>query len=128
LRPKELYTGVDDRINLEEIRKTHKRILEKISLVQMRTSKVLLDQEKDIIHFYNEKINGLTQQFKEENLRQQKRHADFRKKEENLLSELEWIKGIAHKIDKENFYLVKRHMELKVEYETQKNDRSMLIK
>ena len=94
----------------------------------MRTSKVLLDQEKDIIHFYNEKINGLTQQFKEENLRQQKRHADFRKKEENLLSELEWIKGIAHKIDKENFYLVKRHMELKVEYETQKNDRSMLIK
>jgi hypothetical protein len=45
-----------------------------------------------------------------------------------LLSELEWIKGIAHKIDKENFYLVKRHMELKVEYETQKNDRAMLIK
>lgn len=40
---------------------------------------------------------------------------------------MEWIKGIAHKIDKENFYLVKRHMELKVEFETQKNDREMLL-
>jgi hypothetical protein len=44
------------------------------------------------------------------------------------LSELEWIKGIAHKIDKENFYLVKRHLELKVEHETQQKDREMLIK
>lgn len=128
LRPKELNTGADDKIRLDEIRKLHKKILEKISLIQMRTSKVLLDQEKDIIHFYNQKINSLTQQFKEENLRQQKRHEDFRKKEENLLSELEWIKGIAHKIDKENFYLVKRHMELKVEYETQNNDRNMLMR
>lgn len=57
LRPKELYNGGDERINLEEIRRFHKNILEKIALVQMRTSKVLLDQEKDIIHFYNEKIN-----------------------------------------------------------------------
>ena len=65
-----------------------------------------------------DELSAELKQFKEENLRQQKRHADFRKKEENLLSELEWIKGIAHKIDKENFYLVKRHMELKVEYET----------
>lgn len=128
LRPRELNTGADDKIRLDEIRKSHKKILEKISLIQMRTAKVLLDQEKDIIHFYNQKINSLTQQFKEENLRQQKRHADFRKKEENLLSELEWIKGIAHKIDKENFYLVKRHMELKVEYETQNNDRNMLMR
>lgn len=47
----------------------------------MKTSKVLLDQEKDIIHFYNEKINSLKKQFQEENLRQQKRHKDFNQKE-----------------------------------------------
>lgn len=128
LKPDDRNSGADDKIRLEEIRKAHQKILGKISTIQMRTAKVLLDQEKDIIHFYNQKINSLTQQFKEENLRQQQRHADFRKKEENLLSELEWIKGIAHKIDKENFYLVKRHMELKVEFETQNNDRNMLMR
>lgn len=127
LRPGELYAGADHLIKMEQIREMHKGIIDTISLAQMRTSKILLEQEKSIIHFYNEKINDLTKQFQAENLRQQKRHKDFRQKEENLLSELEWIKGIAHKIDIENFYLVKRHMELKVEYETQKNDRTMLI-
>ena len=127
LKPNELYTGADHLIKMEQIREDHTKILDNISLAQMRTSKVLLDQEKDIIHFYNQKINDLTKQFQEENLRQQKRHKDFNQKEENLRSELEWIKGIAHKIDIENYYLVKRHMELKVEYETQKNDRTMLI-
>ena len=43
------------------------------------------------------------------------------------MSELEWIKKIAHKIDIENYYLVKRYTELKVEFETQKNDRVALM-
>jgi len=127
LRPDGAYSNADYNMKMDEIREMHSKIIDNISLAQMRTSKVLLDQEKSIIQFYNKKINDLTKQFQEENLRQQKRHKDFRQKEENLLSELEWIKGIAHKIDIENFYLVKRHLELKVEYETQKNDRNMLI-
>lgn len=96
-------------------------------MIQRKTSQVLLDQEKDIVKYYNEKINELTQEFEDENTRQQKRHADFRKKEENLMSELEWIKSIAHKIDIENYYLVKRYTELKVEYQTQENDKNMLL-
>lgn len=87
----------------------------------------MIEQENDIIMFYNEKINELTKQFKEENTRQKERHVSFKKKEEKLMSELEWIKKIAHKIDIENYYLVKRHTELKVEYETQKNDRVLLL-
>lgn len=33
LKPRELYTGADERISLEEIRKQHKEILEKIGRV-----------------------------------------------------------------------------------------------
>lgn len=86
-----------------------------------------MEQENDIIMFYNEKINELTKQFKVENTLQQQRHQSFKKKEEMLMSELEWIKKIAHKIDIENYYLVKRYTELKVEFETQKNDRVLLL-
>lgn len=86
-----------------------------------------MEQENDIIMFYNEKINELTKQFKVENTLQQQRHSSFKKKEEMLMSELEWIKKIAHKIDIENYYLVKRYTELKVEFETQKNDRVLLL-
>jgi len=87
-----------------------------------------LDQERDIIHFYNSKINELREQFEEENEKQAKRDQDFLEKENKLMSELEWIKGIAQKIDVENHYLVKRYNELKVEYQTQENDRQMLLK
>lgn len=112
---------------MEGFESQHKDILRKISNIQIKTSKVLIEQENDIIMFYNEKINELTKQFKEENTRQKERHASFKKKEEKLMSELEWIKKIAHKIDIENYYLTKRYTELKVEYETQKNDRVLLM-
>ena len=105
----------------------HKEILRRISNIQKKTSHVLMEQENDIIMFYNEKINELTKQFKVENTLQQQRHQSFKKKEEMLMSELEWIKKIAHKIDIENYYLVKRYTELKVEFETQKNDRVLLL-
>lgn len=111
----------------KKIEDLHREILRKISNIQIKTSHVLIEQENDIIMFYNEKINELTKQFKEENTRQKERHASFKKKEEKLMSELEWIKKIAHKIDIENYYLSKRYTELKVEYETQKNDRVLLL-
>ena len=63
--------------NLDDISSTHDQILDKISLVQIRTSKILLDQERDIIHFYNSKINELREQFEEENEKQAKRDQDF---------------------------------------------------
>lgn len=112
------YEGLENR---------HKEILRRISNIQKKTSHVLMEQENDIIMFYNEKINELTKQFKVENTLQQQRHQSFKKKEEMLMSELEWIKKIAHKIDIENYYLVKRYTELKVEFETQKNDRVLLL-
>ena len=113
-----------DMANLES---DHQKILKRIDSIQKKTSHVLIEQENDIIMFYNEKINELTKQFKEENTRQKERHASFKKKEEKLMSELEWIKKIAHKIDIENYYLVKRYTELKVENETQKKDRDLLL-
>lgn len=111
----------------EGLESKHKEILRRISNIQKKTSHVLMEQENDIIIFYNEKINELTKQFKVENTLQQQRHQSFKKKEEMLMSELEWIKKIAHKIDIENYYLVKRYTELKVEFETQKNDRVLLL-
>jgi len=49
-------------------------------------------------------------------------------KENQLISELEWIKNIAQKIDQENHSLMKKYMDLKAQYQTQENDREMLLK
>lgn len=49
-------------------------------------------------------------------------------KESQLLQDLEWIKAIAQKIDNENHTLQKKYMDLKAQYQTQENDREMLLK
>lgn len=45
-----------------------------------------------------------------------------------MLSELDWIKNIAHKIDLENQSLMKKYTKLKSEYELQEKDKDLLMK
>jgi hypothetical protein len=44
-------------------------------------------------------------------------------KERQMISELEWIKNIAYKIDIENQTLLKKYSALKCEYEIQEKDK-----
>ena len=39
----------------------------------MRTSKILVDQERDIIRFFNNKINEIKKQFEEERMKKGKK-------------------------------------------------------
>lgn len=45
-----------------------------------------------------------------------------------MMSELDWIKNIAHKIDLENQTLMKKYSSLKSEYEIQEKDKDLLMK
>jgi hypothetical protein len=49
-------------------------------------------------------------------------------KEKQMISELEWIKNIAHKIDVENQTLLKKYTLLKSEFEIQEKDKEILLK
>ena len=45
-----------------------------------------------------------------------------------MISELEWIKNIAHKIDEENQAVLKKYSSLKAEFEIQSKDKEILLK
>jgi hypothetical protein len=53
---------------------------------------------------------------------------EYLEKERQMVSELEWIKNIAHKIDLENQTLLKKYTLLKSEYEIQEKDKEILMK
>ena len=55
------------------IRDLHGKIIENINNIQLKTSKVLIDQEKDIIRFFNSKINDIKKQFEKEKIKKAKR-------------------------------------------------------
>ncbi|EGR27524.1 hypothetical protein IMG5_194730 [Ichthyophthirius multifiliis] len=112
----------------EEIQQLHSQIVENIDNIQVKTSKIILDQEKDVLRFFNNKINEIKKQFEEERIKKSKKDQDYVEKELKLTSKLEWIKNIAQKIDNENHNLMKKYMDLKSQYQTQENDREMLLK
>ncbi|KAM3132411.1 hypothetical protein pb186bvf_015511 [Paramecium bursaria] len=118
----------NDRKIMENIYKDHGKIIDGINNIQLRTSKILVDQERDIIRFFNNKITEIKKQFEEERIKKGKNENEFIEKENQLLSELEWIKNIAQKIDNESHELMNKYKTLKEQYQTQENDREMLIK
>ena len=59
----------EERKKMEEIAGLHTKINDNIANIQLKTSKVLLDQEKDIIRFFNNKINEIKKQFEEERIK-----------------------------------------------------------
>ncbi|CAD8202570.1 unnamed protein product [Paramecium octaurelia] len=127
LRSRTALDQTDKKI-MEMIYKDHSKIIEGINNIQLRTSKILVDQERDIIRFFNNKINEIKKQFQEEREKKGQNDKEYIQKENQLISELEWIKKIAQKIDDENHQLMQKYKELKVEYQTQERDREMLMK
>ncbi|CAD8111424.1 unnamed protein product [Paramecium sonneborni] len=127
LRSRTALDQTDKKI-MEMIYKDHSKIIDGINNIQLRTSKILVDQERDIIRFFNNKINEIKKQFQEEREKKGQNDKEYILKENQLISELEWIKKIAQKIDDENHQLMQKYKELKVEYQTQERDREMLMK
>ncbi|CAK60820.1 unnamed protein product (macronuclear) [Paramecium tetraurelia] len=127
LRSRTALDQTDKKV-MEMIYKDHSKIIDGINNIQLRTSKILVDQERDIIRFFNNKINEIKKQFQEEREKKGQNDKEYIQKENQLISELEWIKKIAQKIDDENHQLMQKYKELKVEYQTQERDREMLMK
>ena len=71
LRQKFNLDGQDK--NQHKIKELHSKIVENVNNIQLKTSKVLIDQEKDIIRFFNTKINDIKRQFEEEKIKKGKR-------------------------------------------------------
>lgn len=63
-----------DKKLMENIYKDHSKIVEGINSIQLRTSKILVDQERDIIRFFNNKINEIKKQFEEERIKKGKKY------------------------------------------------------
>ncbi len=67
----------NDRKMMEEVQNTHGQIIDKIQVIQYRTSKVMVDQEKDIMRFFINKINEIKKEFEEEKIKKGKNDQDY---------------------------------------------------
>jgi hypothetical protein len=113
---------------MQQITELHREILGNINVIQNKTSKILIEQESDIRRFFLKKINEIKEKFKEDRLSKNEKDQESFEKNKQMMSELEWIKNIAHKIDIENQTLIKKYSFLKSEYDIQEKDKNLLMK
>lgn len=113
---------------MQQINELHKQIIDNIGTIQNKTSKILIEQESDIRRFFHKKINEIKEKFKEDKINKTEKDQQYIEKEKQMMSELDWIKNIAHKIDLENQTLMKKYSSLKSEYEIQEKDKDLLMK
>ena len=73
LKSRTLLNEKDEDYHINFLKDTNYKINDNIDLIQSKTTKVLAEQEKDIIRFYNSKIKELQHQFEEENIKKGKK-------------------------------------------------------
>ena len=104
------------------------QILEEINQIDNRVTKLMEEQEKDIIRKFNSELAKMKKKIEERKTSKGDSGADQKEREAELQHHLELITNIAQRIDNENRALLRKNQELRTEYRKQENDREMLVK
>jgi hypothetical protein len=114
---------------MEEIRKLHSGVMASIGTVQSKTAHMLHDQEKDLLRAFRARLYDVQSELEKERSRSDgDEAAQWQGKYRSLEGEVEWIKGLADKLEQTNKHLVKHNTTLKAQFESQEEDRALLIK
>ena len=57
-----------EKARMQQIFELHGKIQDNLTTIQSKTSKILVQQESDIIRFFHKKINEIKEKFKEERI------------------------------------------------------------
>lgn len=68
---------INDKKIMEPIITLHSEIITKINKFHTNTSKVMIDQERDIMRFFINKINEIKKEYEEERIRKGKKSRSF---------------------------------------------------
>lgn len=66
---------IQENKKLDEAKDHHNSIMDNIDNIQVKTSKIILDQEKDVLRFFNNKITEIKKQFEEERIKKGKKYS-----------------------------------------------------
>eukprot|EP00359_Climacostomum_virens_P008042 CAMPEP_0204915924 /NCGR_PEP_ID=MMETSP1397-20131031/13836_1 /ASSEMBLY_ACC=CAM_ASM_000891 /TAXON_ID=49980 /ORGANISM="Climacostomum Climacostomum virens, Strain Stock W-24" /LENGTH=432 /DNA_ID=CAMNT_0052088185 /DNA_START=1 /DNA_END=1299 /DNA_ORIENTATION=+ len=114
--------------NLSRIHELQDKVIENISYIQQKTSKILQTQEEDIVKQFNSKLSIKERELEEEKRKKLEGVGNFAEKETQLVRELELMRASIEFIESKNKKLTAENQELKIEYRSQENDREILMR
>ncbi|DAZ99369.1 TPA: hypothetical protein N0F65_005271 [Lagenidium giganteum] len=114
--------------SLDGLRQMHRSIMESVEQVQERTSKILQEQEKDLLRAFRARLYSVQEELESEKNKTDDGASAWIEKSKQLETEVEWTKELADRLDRLNQSLTRENQRLKTQFTTQENDREFLVK
>ncbi|KAG2815520.1 hypothetical protein PC116_g5756 [Phytophthora cactorum] len=114
--------------SMDRVRTMHRNILDSVDQVQDRTSKILQEQEKDLLRAFRARLYSVQEELESEKNKTDDGASAWIEKSKQLETEVEWTKELADRLDRLNQSLTRENQRLKTQFSTQENDREFLVK
>lgn len=115
-------------IQMSHIRGMHTEIIDTIGQIQGKTSKILQDQERDLIRAFRARLADVTDELERERKKNESGSVEWVQRCRKLTEELEWLRDLTEKLTSENKHYLQENRRFKRQLKTQEEDREFLIK
>ena len=113
---------------MKKLKAAQKAIIENVELVQDRTSKVLQEQERDLLRAFRARLFDVQTELEKEKSKKEDGASAWMERSRQLEAELEWTKEVADRLERTNQTLLLENNRLKSQFKSQEEDRAFLIK
>ncbi|CAM9974268.1 unnamed protein product [Ectocarpus sp. 6 AP-2014] len=114
--------------SMESLKNMHQQILHNVEMVQDRSSKILQEQEKDLLRAFRARLFDVQTELEKEKTRKDGGDSAWIERTRRTEAELDWAKEMADRLDRVNQGLSRENLRLKSQFKSQEDDRKFLIK
>ena len=111
-----------------KLKKMQGAIMTNVELVQDRTSRILQEQERDLLRAFRARLYDVQAELEKEKSKKDDGAGAWMDRCKQLTSELEWAKEVADRLERVNNALTLENKRLKSQFKSQEEDRDFLIK
>lgn len=113
---------------MSKLKNMQNQILNNVSLVQDRTTKILQEQERDLLRAFRARLFDVQTELEKEKSKKDDGAAAWIERSRQLEAEVEWAKEVADRLERVNQTLLQENSRLKSQFTSQEEDRTFLIK
>lgn len=114
--------------SMESLKNMHQQILHNVEMVQDRSSKILQEQEKDLLRAFRARLFDVQTELEKEKSRKDGGDSAWIERTRQTEAELDWAKEMADRLDRVNQGLGRENLRLKSQFKSQEDDRKFLIR
>ena len=111
-----------------KLKKMQGAIMTNVELVQDRTSRILQEQERDLLRAFRARLYDVQTELEKEKSKKDDGAGAWMERSKQLSSELEWAKEVADRLERVNHALTQENKRLKSQFKSHEEDRDFLIK